>query len=339
VPIRTKHDVPALGAVILRDGAIVAAGATGVRKRSDQTPITVDDVWHLGSCTKAMTATLLTIVAKDGKLSLVTTLAEAFPEHAEAMHAEWRQVTLRQVLEHRGGFEANLGGALALATALAEQPRQQRAALLGPLFKAPPSHAPGGKMLYSNLGYTVVGAALERHLDVDFDELMRARLFAPLGMQSAGFGPPGNPDAIDQPWGHRPRGRHAPVRPGASADNPAVIGPAGRAHASLRDWAKFIALHLGQAKGDAALLDAETLATLHDAGDDDYALGWGKAQQAGVTGPILTHAGSNTMWFALVWAAPGEGWAVLAACNQGDDNARDACRTVIKDLTATARQR
>jgi len=58
-PIRAKHDVPALCAALLRHDRVVAIGVDGVRRRGDATKATTDDLWHLGSCTKSMTATLV----------------------------------------------------------------------------------------------------------------------------------------------------------------------------------------------------------------------------------------------------------------------------------------
>jgi CubicO group peptidase (beta-lactamase class C family) len=56
-PIRATHKVPALIGGIVTTSGLSAAGVTGVRKRDDSTPATLSDLWHLGSMTKAMTAT------------------------------------------------------------------------------------------------------------------------------------------------------------------------------------------------------------------------------------------------------------------------------------------
>ena len=80
---------------------------------------------------------------------------------------------------------------------------------------------------------------------VDIAGVPQARLFAPLGMERAGFGPPGDAARVDQPWGHRRQGeKTVPL----FFDNPSSLGPAGTVHASLEDWAKFAALHLGDAR-------------------------------------------------------------------------------------------
>ncbi|GIX08129.1 MAG: hypothetical protein KatS3mg115_2532 [Candidatus Poribacteria bacterium] len=60
--------------------------------------------------------------------------------------------------------------------------------------------------------------------------------------------PLGHRGETDQPWGHTADRR--PIPPGLHADNAPVLGPAGRVHSTLRDWARFIALSLRGARGE-----------------------------------------------------------------------------------------
>jgi CubicO group peptidase (beta-lactamase class C family) len=104
-----------------------------------------------------------------------------------------------------------------------------------------------------------------------------------------------------------------------------AIGPAGIVHASVLDWAKFAALHLAGARGKAKLLKRESFRRLQTPpGGADYAMGWIVTRREW-GGHVLTHAGSNTMWYAVVWMAPEKDFAVLVACNQGGDPAAKAC--------------
>ena len=54
-------------------------------------------------------------------------------------------------------------------------------------------------------------------------------------------------------------------------------------------------------------------------------MGWVVVDRDWAGGAALTHAGSNTMWFAVTWVAPQRDFAVLVACNQGGDVAAQAC--------------
>src|SRR4029079_19319436 len=62
------------------------------------------DRFHLGSCTKAMTATLVAMLVEEGKLNWTTTLGELFADTVKPMHPGWEKVTLRQVLAHRASL-------------------------------------------------------------------------------------------------------------------------------------------------------------------------------------------------------------------------------------------
>jgi CubicO group peptidase (beta-lactamase class C family) len=146
-------------------------------------------------------------------------------------------------------------------------------------------------------------------------------------MKTAGFGAAGTPGKVDQPWGHRDDG--TPVEPGPGADNPPVLGPAGRVHASLADWARFVALHLCAGHGEPALLKPETFTPLHSTPfkHADYTRGgWGAtARNKRTGGLVLEHDGSNSMNYCTAWLAPERHFAVLVACNQGGDPGRKAC--------------
>src|SRR3954466_14976518 len=84
--------------------SIIAQGAAGVRKGGTAERITLDDRFHLGSCTKAMTATLVAMLVEEGRLNCTTTLGELFADTMTPMHPAWEKVTLQQVLAHRAGL-------------------------------------------------------------------------------------------------------------------------------------------------------------------------------------------------------------------------------------------
>lgn len=323
-PLRRKHDVPALGAAVLVDGELRALGVDGIRKRGAPELVTDEDLWHLGSCTKAMTATWLAMLVAEGKLAWESELGELLPGLHDGMHPSAREVQLVHLLRHRGGLPAGppqkLWGELFSYEGTDTQARTDVArALLG----APLAAKPGARFLYSNAGYMVAGAVGERASGASWQQQLRERLFDPLGMERAGFGPPGSKEAVTQPWGHVGRGEAS--RP-MFHDNPSSLGPAGTVHASLRDWARFVAMHLGVVRGDA-LLTSAALSELHTPPESGpYAHGWVVTKRRWAEGPILTHSGSNTLWYCVAWLAPSARFAVLVTCNHGDGAA--ACDAV-----------
>ena len=326
--IRKKRGVPALAVIATKDGQIVDRVAVGVRKQGDPTPITTNDVVHIGSCTKSMTATLAAMFIEQGKLRWETTITAVFPELKGKMDKQYEAVTVEQLLHHRGGMATEPPSA-AWKRAWEEvgTPKEQRWEFVEAVLAEPPVAAPGTKLIYSNRGYTVVGAMLEKISGQDFESLMKEKLFKPLRMDTAGFGPPGTKDKTDQPWGHT-RGLFKPEP--AQVDNPPAVSPAGRVHCSLDDLARYAMLHL---QSTNALLKPETMARLHAVPEgvevkkfmDNYACGWVRMKRSWAGGPVLWHNGSNTMWYLVMWLAPEKDFCVIAVTNIAGNEAEKAC--------------
>jgi CubicO group peptidase (beta-lactamase class C family) len=336
-PIRKEHGLPALTAAAVKSGRIVGLGAVGSRKAGSPEPVTPADRFHIGSCTKSMTAVLAAMLVREGRLSWGKKLSEVFPEKMAKTHESFRGVTVEQLLSHRAGMPGNLTKeALWQRIWLKSRtlgPTDQRLFLLDGVVGNEPEAPPGTKYIYSNAGYAVAGAMIERVTGRSWEALMKRRLFAPLGMASAGFGPPASPGRVDQPWGHIPREQGPkPVPPGPGADNPPAIGPAGTVHCTIGDLAKYAMFHLEGARGQEKLLPASSFRKLHTpAAGQDYALGWVVTKRQWGGGTVLTHAGSNTMFYCVMWLAPRKRFAALAATNMGGDKAARGC-----DRTAAA---
>jgi CubicO group peptidase (beta-lactamase class C family) len=333
--IRHQHGLPALAVVVVKDGQICDRITVGVRKWGEATPVTTNDVFHIGSCTKSMTATLTAILIEEGKLGWDTTIAGVFPELKGRMDKRYEAVTVEQLLHHRGGVPGDPPPA-AWKRAGEEKgtPTQQRREFVAAVLAQPPAAAPGTKMIYSNQGYAIIGAMLEKITGQDYETLITEKLFKPLRMDTAGFGPPGTKDKVDQPWGHLHKlFMTIPVQ----ADNPPAIASAGRVHCSLDDLARYAMFHLKPATN--GLLKPETLVKLHTppaAADvanplENYACGWVILQRDWAGGATWWHNGSNTMWYIVMWLAPAENFAVIAATNIDGPDAEQGC-----DEAATA---
>jgi CubicO group peptidase (beta-lactamase class C family) len=338
-PILQKHDVPGMAAAVVRNGETVALGFAGVRTRGKPDKVQRNDRFHIGSDTKAITAMLCGILVDEGKMKWGQTLAETFPELKKSMHPEYNAVTLEQLLTNRGGAPGDLAKDPLWAKLWQHKgtPTSARRLLLTGVTSKPPEATPGTKYIYSNAGFSIAGHMAEKVTGKSWEDLTREKIFRPLAMTTAGFGAPGTRAKNDQPRGHKPDG--SPVEPGPGADNPVAIGPAGIVHCSIEDWSKFVAANLPGAK--KKLVKPETLEKLHTPapGAPKYAMGWMIADnQPWAGGPALTHAGSNTMWYAVAWLAPNKDFAVLVATNQANGKAcNDAVLALIGDQVQDAR--
>lgn len=305
---RKSNGLPAIAAGVMKQGKLLALGAVGVRKAGTQSAVTRDDKFHIGSDTKAMTATLVAMLVGEGKLRWNQTLGEVFPERAAKMNVDYRSVTLEMLLTHRAGMahDSHDYGAKNDPVTL------QRLKYLDATLNQPPA-SKVGEFSYSNAGYIVVGAMLERVTGSSWETTIRERLFKPLAMTSAGFGPPSKPNMLDQPWGHVFADGHYKPRYG---DNPPALGPAGTVHCSIADYLKFADFHASGGRRPAGLLAPELVEKLHTPPTGaTYAMGWGTGKRGWAKGAVLTHAGSNTMNYFIVWIAPNIEFSVAAAAN------------------------
>lgn len=253
-------------AVIARqDGSEAEVTALGRAVRGEDGPLTEDDAWHLGSLTKAMTATLAGRLVADG----VLTFDDRIGDRLDAP-APWADVTLAELLTHRSGMAANLPRWRTLL-------RPGRAAYVAHMLGTAPAAARGA-FHYSNAGYVVAAAMMEVATGRRWKDLVRAEVWEPLGMEGMGVGPP-----------FHIRGDGGRAHPRArGSDNVRAMAPAGGAHGPARAMLLFLAAHRDR---DPAFLPPEVWGRLQ-APFGDYAMGWR------ADGARLAHLGSNTLWYA-----------------------------------------
>ena len=318
--VRAQYHLPALAGAIFTTDGLVEMAAVGVRKAGTNIPVTTDDLWHLGSDTKMMTALLAGTFVVEKKLAWNDKAISFFPEIADRVPPAIRDITVGQVLSHQAGLIENLDWNTLSKTG--SLPEQRRAA--AELALTQPAYAPG-TFHYANTDYVVIGAILEKIGGKSWEDLMRERIFQPLGMTSTGFGGTGTPGQIDQPWPHSGEGVPAPAN-GPAMDNPPVMGPAGAVHCTMSDWAKFLTDQLRGSLGLKALLPNEIYQSMQTAApNSEYGYGWIVVQRPWAGGKALSHAGSNTMNFCVCWLAPAKTFGVLVCTNQGGDAAGKAC--------------
>ncbi len=326
------HSVPGIGIALIDTDGVRALGVAGVRRAGTSERLQPDDKFHIGSCAKAMTATALARLAERGLLKFDEPIPALFP----AIHADpaWANLTLLDILHHRAGFPTGAAEMEQLPF-MRIQPDETlaRDKLAERLLTAAPANP--GTFAYSNCGYALAGHLAELRTHKPWRQIMQEEVFTPLSITSAGFGPPGP----DQPQGHHPNA--LPAGTGPLADNPPALAPAGTLHLSLRDWAKFAAVHLNGgpknyiAPASLALLHTPAAHAPNTEDDPNYAAGWGVVQTRGHL--TLTHAGSNTLWFCQILLFPNDGWGILVATNQGSPNAQEAVTDASKELVSLSK--
>lgn len=220
------------GVVLLaKAGTPVFQKAVGFADREAKRPNTVETAFNLGSINKVFTATAIRQLVAQGKLDLDSTVGRYWPDYPNADVA--RQVTIRQLLEHRGGLGGNIFGAPPSGT------RRDLKALRDflPLFAAEPlQFAPGTQRAYSNAGYLVLGLLVERMSGETYYDYVRKHIYQPAGLEhTAHFRSDALPAhaALGYTRADGPLARNTDLLPGIGSS-------AGGGYATPQDLARFV---------------------------------------------------------------------------------------------------
>jgi CubicO group peptidase (beta-lactamase class C family) len=259
---------PGAAVVVGRKGAAVWEKGFGkLGWTADSPPVIADrSIYDLASLTKVVgTTTAAMILFDEGKLDLDEKVSHYLPRFSGGMKDE---VTVRQLLTHRGGLPA--GRDLWRHAHTPEEARQL-------IFEVPLEYRPGAGFIYSDLGADLLGMVIERIADEELDSFLTRRVFAPLGMNDTGFRPADSlvyriaPTEVTPPRGY-------PLRGEVHDENAYALGGVA-GHAGLFGTASDLAvfaqmmLNLGTYDGVRIVSDSTVrLFTARAAGT--RALGW-----------------------------------------------------------------
>jgi CubicO group peptidase (beta-lactamase class C family) len=347
-----KYGLPAIGAAVIKDGRTIAIGTAGTRKSGQKIPVNAGDRFHIGSNTKAITSLLAAIFVKEGKLRWDSRLEEVFPELEKTMTPGIGSITLEKLLSHSSGMPEDkmpLSEKLFAESWTRENDNlsDTRYWMLSRWVSQPVAAAPRTRYSYSNMGYVMVGAMLEKVSGKSWEELVIEKVFVPLRLRSAGFGPQSLPGMIDAPLPHKTvDGKLKPMMAGPFSDNPLFIGPAGTVHMSLQDFARWASWNAGAGKRAPQLIPAEMFVKLTSPVIDvpfpggkkglpergGYALGWLSAYFSWSKEPFVWHNGSNRMNRTHVFVQPKKDFAMVLMTNAGTDQAEEAIGALAEEL-------
>ena len=312
-PIRQKFKLPAIGAAIVSDKEIIA-GAVGITKEGTQVPVKLDDRWQIGSCTKTMTATIIAHLIEQDKLKWETTIGDIFPKLAPSFNSEFKNITVIELLSQHSGLQRDLYKSPFSWFKWKGQgtPTEQRLKILKIFSKKKLLFKPGTKWSYSNVGYIIAGAVIDKVSGISYEQAMKKYIFEPLCMNNSGFERYDSNNNKDHLWSHYFTGKptqfyiihpfHVMNSNGAST------------YCSISDWSKFIQDQLSGAGEQAGLLKASTYKKLQTPPyGGNGALGWILKDGA------LWHNGTDTLNQAIVYMYPKKGYAVLFCTNIGFD--------------------
>jgi CubicO group peptidase (beta-lactamase class C family) len=195
-----KYDLPGGAVAVLRDGKLIYARGFGYADVENKTPVQPDALFRIASVSKSITGVAIMKLVEEGKLTLddrvAPFIAHLTPAPGATVDPRWEQLTIRQLLNHTGGWDRNKpnGGfdpmfLPATAAAAVNAPAPASAETVIRYMKGMPfDFNPGEKFVYSNFGYAILGRVIERVSGMPYEEYVRARVLQPVGANRTRLG-------------------------------------------------------------------------------------------------------------------------------------------------------
>ena len=294
------------GAVLIAHGQdIVLKKGYGLADREQKRPYTPDLVASIGSVTKQFTAAAILELEDAGKLRTSDEISKYLPD----VPPDKAGITIHHLLTHTAGFPGDLGGA--------DNEAIGRDALVARVLAAPLASKPGAGFEYSNEGYSLAGAIVERVSGQGYEAFLREHLFLPAGMRDTGYLLPAWP--LERlPVGYGPEGQAwgRIYKRGWLADGPGwYLRANGGIHSTLEDMLRWHRALDGDAVLSPAARQKFQTGHVDAAPGERYAYGWGvRKTPRGTT--LITHNGGNGFFFADVRRYVDEGVVIIAMSNQ-----------------------
>ena len=259
--------------LVVKDDTVLVSQGYGWANAELRVPNTAQTRFRLGSITKQFTAMAVMILQEQDKLHVGDPVGTNVDDAPEA----WNDVTIHHLLSHTSGIPS--------FTSFPDYPKKwmlpQTLPEMVARFKDKPlEFEPGEKFAYSNSGYLLLGAIIEKASDMTYEAFLRQEVFEPLGMLDTGY------DHHATILQNRAAGY---TRDGDQLANAAYIDmsqphAAGALYSTVEDLLRW-----DRALTSGKLITAESKATMFTPVRDNYAYGWSVQTRDGMT--VTSHGG------------------------------------------------
>ncbi|SCY36639.1 serine hydrolase domain-containing protein [Flavobacterium caeni] len=327
--IRSAYHIPELSYAVVGAESTLEIAATGNHSAALPDGATLDDRFHIGSNTKAMTAFIIAKYVEKGKLNWNTRFFSLFPEWEKASKPEYRHITLQQLLSHRAGIQPFQGEndppIPGFKGTKQERRRQFGQFVLGLAPATADSHQP---FVYSNAGYTLATLMLEKATGKSWEQLVEKVFNKDLRLDVK-FSWPENQKRKDT-WGHSyENGQLIPI-PSTAGYSLDFTEPAGDLNMTLKNYVKFIQLNLQGLAGQDNYLKAATYRFIHE-GVDNYAMGWFNIHENGNV--LSVHSGTGAFtYFTIAHIDRIGNKAYIIFANSFNDDTQQGVRVLMRKL-------
>lgn len=236
--LKTDNLHGSVSVAIVRKGRVIWANAFGYSSPDQDTPADTGTIYRLCSITKTFTATILMQLVQEGKVGLDDPAEKYIPELKGLQgYSGQTRFTLRQLASHTSGLVREP----ALEGASRGPVDQWENKVLASIPATSFSGLPGYQFEYSNIGFALLGLALERATGVPFIQLVQDRIFTPLHMDNTFFAvPPDKRSRLAQGIDNNRPGEINTRRPLAEVEGMGYRVPNGGIWSTPSDLARFL---------------------------------------------------------------------------------------------------
>ena len=314
--------VPGFAIAVVKDDAVVFAEGYGLRDVKNNLPATKDSLFAIGSSSKAFTALSLALLVDDGKLAWDTPVRTYLPAFALKDDVARESMTPRDLVTHRSGLPRH-------DFAWYNSPLTRKE-MVDRLVHLEPNAAFREKFQYQNLMFMTAGYLAGHVAGTTWEDLVRRRIFEPLGMHNSNFSVQDSKKTADHALPYQEKDKVVQEIPFRDITE---VGPAGSINSSATQMAQWLRLQLGKGKvGEQRLLSASGIAETQApqmvlppsfgvAGQDpeitnaSYGLGWIVESYRGKV--RVQHGGAIDGFRCQVAFVPESGIGVVTLANLG----------------------
>lgn len=312
--------VPGLAIAVIQDGKVILSKGYGYRDVEKGLPVTPRTLFAIGSISKSFTATVLGMLSDEGKLDWDKPVRAYMPDFQLHDAAATAQMTARDLVIHDSGLPRH--DALWYGSSLTRRQLYERIRYLEP------SKSFRSTFQYNNLMFMTAGLLAGQIAGTSWEQLVRHRLFEPLGMLRSGFSINDSQKSDDFALTYSSAKNKIARIPFRNIDE---VGPAGSINSSVEEMIRYVQLHIDKGRyGEAQLLSARNAEQMQtpqlvtpgtieyeELGHRSYGLGLGISSYRG--NKTVEHGGGIDGFSAYLAFMPRKraGLIILTNCTEG----------------------
>ena len=338
IAIQKHYQLPGLAVATISDTTIEKLAIVGKNKTEDGILLDRNSKFQIASCGKSFTALLVASFVEEGNINWETKISDVFNDIQ--IHKDFKDITIRQLLVHTAGLQQfwtdeevfNIQNVIPKLRG--STPEKRKIFTQWNLSRQAPFTA--GEHHYSNGGYVIVAALLEKLTGQPFEILMEERVFRPLNLNSAEFGYSFLYDTT-QPYRHMNRNENGiGITMDAQTRIPdSIFNPSGFISLTIEDFARFVMFHVQALKGEETKINSSVVQELFKpeiriSDNNEIGMGWQIIYVNGIK--TYGHTGSDGTIRSAMSIDPKTGNAVVFATNIGDQRSEMAMVNVIIEL-------